>query len=84
VERGLGAGRRSRPEARGAVLKYLGTRFEQDTADALRRAIDVAPESKTGVAGLLSQALMASPAFTIQGGTTEMLLTIISRSEIVS
>ena len=72
------------PKREAAVLKYLGTRFEQDTADALRRAFDIAPDSKVGVAGLLSQALMASPAFTIQGGTTEMLLTIISRSEISS
>ena len=72
------------PKRDAAILKYLGTRFEQETADALRRAIDIAPKPGAGIAGLLAEALVAAPAFTIQGGTTEMLLTIISRGEMGS
>lgn len=70
------------PKRDAAVLKYLGTRFEQETADALRRVLDVAPRPGDGVTGLLAEALVAAPAFTIQGGTTEMLLTIIARDEV--
>lgn len=70
------------PMRDAAVLKYLGTRFEQESADVLRQAMDITPRPGAGVKGLLAEALVASPAFTIQGGTTEMLLTIISRSEL--
>ena len=70
------------PTRDAAILKYLGTKFEQDTADTLRRTLDIIPRPGEGVAGLLAEALVAAPAFSIQGGTTEILLTIISRGEI--
>jgi alkylation response protein AidB-like acyl-CoA dehydrogenase len=68
------------PAAAAAVLKYLGTTFERDVVDVARTAGDVVPElGGDGFAGLLAQAQLAAPGFSIRGGTDEMLLTIVSR-----
>ncbi|GAB1510524.1 acyl-CoA dehydrogenase family protein [Actinophytocola sp. KF-1] len=68
------------PAAAAAVLKYLGTTFERDLVDVARTATGVVPElGGDGLAGLLAQAQLAAPGFSIRGGTDEMLLTIVSR-----
>ncbi|MGE5289355.1 MAG: acyl-CoA dehydrogenase family protein [Micromonosporaceae bacterium] len=76
----LDAGRA--PGWHAAVLKYLGTRFERDVAEVTRKITGVAPRpSGSDLPGLLGQALLAAPAFSIRGGTNEMLLTVISRGQ---
>jgi alkylation response protein AidB-like acyl-CoA dehydrogenase len=62
------------------VLKYLGTTFEREVVDVTRTVSEVVPAlGGDGLAGLLAQAQLAAPGFSIRGGTDEMLLTIVSR-----
>jgi alkylation response protein AidB-like acyl-CoA dehydrogenase len=67
------------PVAEAAALKLLGTRFEVEVIEAVRTMAGgvIAPESP--LAHLWSDALLASPGFSIRGGTTEVLATILAR-----
>jgi alkylation response protein AidB-like acyl-CoA dehydrogenase len=68
------------PAGEAAVLKYLGTTFERDVIDVARTVGEVvAAPGGDGLAGLLAQAQLAAPGFSIRGGTEEMLLTVVSR-----
>jgi alkylation response protein AidB-like acyl-CoA dehydrogenase len=73
------------PVQEAAMLKDVGTLFEGDVNELGRRILDdeVDPSSP-GALGLLGQGLLAAPGFTIRGGTTEVLRTIISRSAAVA
>jgi alkylation response protein AidB-like acyl-CoA dehydrogenase len=68
------------PVQAAAVLKDLGTVFERDVNEAARTVLDIEPDpDSAGPAGLLAQGLLAAPGFSIRGGTTEVLRTIIAR-----
>jgi alkylation response protein AidB-like acyl-CoA dehydrogenase len=68
------------PSAAAAAAKYLGTTFEREVVDVARTVSEVVPaRDAAGFAGLLAQAQLAAPGFSIRGGTDEMLLTIVSR-----
>ena len=68
------------PAGAAAVLKYLGTTFEREVVDVACTNSEVTPARDAGgFAGLLAQAQLAAPGFSIRGGTDEMLLTIVSR-----
>lgn len=70
-----------RPAAEAAVTKDLGTRLEQDTVEAAR--LWWGSEITTGRSGeedLLASAVLTSPTFTLRGGTTEILRSMIARS----
>ena len=62
------------PDVDAALVKDLGTVFEQDVVEELR-----------GVRGsddyeqMLAEAQLAAPSFTLRGGTTEVLRGIIGR-----
>ena len=64
------------PVTEAASLKYLGTAFEVDVIEFTRRA---------GFGGSrddgLFQALTASPGFSIRGGSSDVLLSIIAKAE---
>ncbi|WP_319436029.1 acyl-CoA dehydrogenase family protein [Mycobacterium sp. RTGN5] len=79
VARALAAGQSPVNEA--ALVKDLGTRFEQDSvelaADLFSYAADT-PE-RTGVAALLDIARLHSPLFTLRGGTNEVLRGVVAR-----
>jgi alkylation response protein AidB-like acyl-CoA dehydrogenase len=78
VAEAMDAGRA--PAGEAAVLKYLGTTFERDVVDTARTVSEVVPvPGGDGFAGLLAQAQLAAPGFSIRGGTDEMLLTVVSR-----
>jgi alkylation response protein AidB-like acyl-CoA dehydrogenase len=63
-----------------ATLKDLGTAFERDVTDVARCVLDIeADPAADGHAGLLASGVLASPGFTIRGGTTEVLRTIIAK-----
>jgi alkylation response protein AidB-like acyl-CoA dehydrogenase len=69
------------PAHESALVKDIGTRFEQklvaDLLDATDQPIlDDAPGSFTG---LMYRAVLSNPAWTIRGGTSEILRTIITR-----
>jgi len=64
-----------------ALTKDLGTRFEQEVTEAIRVAWDAEPDASAGdVSRLLAQAILASPNFTLRGGTNEILRGIVAGS----
>ena len=68
------------PVHQAAALKVVGTEFEQRVVDFAARALDVeADPLGDGVAGLLAGAITASPGFTIRGGSTGVLLSILAK-----
>lgn len=73
----LDAGRAPIQEA--ATCKFLGNAFERDVLE-LARGLDHVP----AVRRALREALLASPGFSIRGGASEVLLSIITRKELAS
>ena len=75
------------PEVEAAIVKDMGTRFEAEVADTLRRAVPVEPVAGGGadgantptLASALGASLLALPSFTLRGGTNEILRSIIAR-----
>ncbi|KEI45061.1 acyl-CoA dehydrogenase family protein [Saccharopolyspora rectivirgula] len=68
-----------RPSVRAAAtLKYLGTAFERDVLEYARRVSDV---ESTAANDLFREAVLASPGFTIRGGSSEVLLSILAKQE---
>lgn len=69
------------PELAAAVVKDLGTRFENEVVDAARTlvAIPPDPQAESGFARLLADAVLHAPGFTLRGGTNEVLRGIVAR-----
>ncbi|WP_342000258.1 acyl-CoA dehydrogenase family protein [Microbacterium sp. LWH7-1.2] len=69
------------PAHESALVKDIGTRFEQKlVADLLDVAEqDVVEDEPGSFRGLLFAAVLNNPAWTLRGGTTEILRTIITR-----
>jgi len=69
------------PDVEAALVKDLGTRFEGDRVDAIRRLCPDAPElgSSTPLASLLATAILHTPGFTLRGGTNEVLRGVVAR-----
>jgi len=80
VARALDSG--SAPEVQAAMVKDLGTLFEQESAALIQSVVgeDPDPDSPSLFESLLAQLIMNSPAYTIRGGTTEVLRSIVARS----
>lgn len=69
------------PVLLAAVLKDVGTRFEGDVNELARQVLEAEPDPfATGSAKLLADGILAAPGFTIRGGVTEVLQSIVSRS----
>jgi alkylation response protein AidB-like acyl-CoA dehydrogenase len=64
-----------------AMAKDIGTRLEQDLVAAVRRLGDVQiiQGGDSEFMRLLEEAVLMAPSFTIRGGTTEILRSIIAR-----
>ena len=79
VARAIDEGRS--PGAEAALVKELGTRFEQDVVNAVLRHIDFEPDPEAGglFERLLVSATLTGPSFTIRGGTNEILRSIVAR-----
>lgn len=75
----LGSGRA--PEIEAALVKEVGTRFEREMVETLRRAIRFEPTlaSRQRLVTLLAESVLHSPAFTLRGGTNEILRIVIAR-----
>jgi alkylation response protein AidB-like acyl-CoA dehydrogenase len=67
------------PVAEAAGLKLLGTRFEVDVIEAVRELLGGVIDPGDAISALWSDALLASPGFSIRGGTSEVLATILAR-----
>lgn len=66
------------PVQQAASLKYLGNLFERDVVEAGRRLAD---SQLVPVGSIFADSLLASPAFDIRGGASDVLLSIIARQE---
>ena len=69
------------PAVESALVKEMGTRFEQDVLTAVLEYTDEAPDlHATSVFGrLLTMATLTQPAFTIRGGTNEVLRSVAAK-----
>ena len=69
------------PSTHAAIVKDLGATFEQDLPDIARSLVDEEPElqSTSDFAAVLAYTTMAAPAFSLRGGTREILRGIIAR-----
>lgn len=67
---------------RAALVKDLGTRFEQDSVERVADLIDTldpgAPDT-LALRGLLATARLHSPLFTLRGGTNEVLRGVVAK-----
>ncbi|EHB55408.1 Isovaleryl-CoA dehydrogenase [Mycolicibacterium rhodesiae JS60] len=79
VARALAAGQSPVNEA--ALVKDLGTRFEQESVDLAADLFSYAGEApgREQVAALLDAARLHSPLFTLRGGTNEVLRGVVAR-----
>lgn len=66
------------PALAAALVKDVGTRFESTIAEAARQ-LCARPGQGTEFARLLAEAVLHSPAFTLRGGTNEVLRGIVAR-----
>jgi alkylation response protein AidB-like acyl-CoA dehydrogenase len=80
VARAIDAG--ETPAAEAALIKEMGTRFEQDVVRALRELLDrelVCGPDESSFDRLLRRAALDAPSFTIRGGTTEVLRSVAAK-----
>jgi alkylation response protein AidB-like acyl-CoA dehydrogenase len=77
--------RGEQPATAAALVKEIGTRFEQSSIETARQVLGREPDPGAGgLDALLAQAIAASPSFTLRGGTTEILRGIIARGVVGS
>jgi alkylation response protein AidB-like acyl-CoA dehydrogenase len=69
------------PVVEAALVKELGTRFEQDVIESLQHLVDVepSPQSASLFDRLLCEAILTGPSFTIRGGTVEVLRSVVAK-----
>jgi len=69
------------PDVSAALVKSLGTTFENTVIEVARDAAGSAPFSESSrFKSMLDAAVLAAPGFTIRGGTNEILRGVIARS----
>jgi alkylation response protein AidB-like acyl-CoA dehydrogenase len=67
-------------EIAAALVKDLGSRFEGDVVETVRRLAGIEPRKNgSGLEGLLAEAILHSPAFTLRGGSNEILRSVVAR-----
>jgi hypothetical protein len=64
------------------MVKDLGTVFEQEVVRVMQQVFgrDPFPGPVSSFESLLAQATLTAPAYTLRGGTTEILRTIMARA----
>jgi alkylation response protein AidB-like acyl-CoA dehydrogenase len=69
------------PVAEAAMVKDIGTRFEQDVILSLTELVEAFPslDSRSLLERLLARSILAGPSYTIRGGTTEVLVGIVAK-----
>lgn len=69
------------PNVEAALVKDLGTRFEGDVAQTARLLFPTIPSLGSGdlFTAYVAQAVLHSPAYTLRGGTNEVLRGIVAR-----
>ena len=69
------------PHVEAALVKDLGTRFEGDVAQCARTLFPLVPslDSTDTLENFAAQSILHTPAFTLRGGTNEILRGIVAR-----
>jgi alkylation response protein AidB-like acyl-CoA dehydrogenase len=69
------------PEVEAALVKELGNRFEREVAETARLLVPSEPsfEASDPFESRLAEAISHAPAFTLRGGTSEILRGIVAR-----
>ncbi len=69
------------PAVESALVKEMGTRFEQDALERVVQLVEVepSPASTSLFERLLAAAILTGPSFTIRGGTIEILRSVASK-----
>ncbi len=69
------------PELAAALVKDLGTRYENEVVDVARLLVAIPPDpgAPGGFGRLLADAVLHAPGFTLRGGTNEVLRGIVAR-----
>ena len=70
------------PGVEAAIVKDIGTTFEQAVVSRIQSLVEVSPDpgSNDRFESVLGESILMSPAWTIRGGTTEVLRTVASRA----
>ena len=68
-----------RPDVKAALVKDLGSRFEQDVVRAARLSPPRSSAPDGAFAELLREGVLHSPVFTLRGGTNEILRSVVAR-----
>jgi len=78
VAKGISAGRRMDLEA--LIVKDIGTHFEQEVPESVRRMLGARAcrESDDALEASLAEAVLYAPSFSLRGGTREILRGIIA------
>jgi alkylation response protein AidB-like acyl-CoA dehydrogenase len=68
------------PAVEAALVKDLGTTYEGEVVEAVRRFAKVRPgEGSDPLGRLLADGVLHGPAFTLRGGTNEVLRSIVAK-----
>lgn len=67
------------PNVESALVKDLGTNFQQEVPESVRRVVADEGLSDGALLDILQQVILAAPSYTIQGGATEILRGIVAR-----
>jgi alkylation response protein AidB-like acyl-CoA dehydrogenase len=69
------------PNIPAALVKDVGTTFEADVIEEIRKVVDVTPslESPDPLGRALAEAQLHAPGYTLRGGTNEILRGIVAR-----
>ena len=69
------------PAVESALVKDIGTRFEQQMIEWIRDVVelDLDPQQGSMFELLLAEATLSGPSFTLRGGTTEVLRSVASK-----
>lgn len=69
------------PAVEAALVKDIGTLHEQEVVEVLRNVAgqEIDPAGPGLFEGLLAEAVLTAPAFTLRGGTTEVLRSIAAK-----
>lgn len=72
------------PDVAAALVKEMGTTFEQQVAEVVRLLLPTSPsvDAADRLDQLLAQSILHAPGFTLRGGTTEILRGIIAKGVI--
>jgi len=71
----------ARPAAEAAVVKDLGTVFEQHAVEVVRDLLEleIDPSRSDRISAVIARSILTQPIFTIRGGTTEVLRSILAK-----